>query len=171
MKFGVNAVFVSLHQISIIQAVLADINMKKGESECQYYIDKLEYLDDRQKDPRIEQCKSLLCHGELRNKSGTVSFCLPQRHTHNSLNCWGQITSFIFSIYKHKSHHIPNKAIRGKELAPFISQTHDTMTGESLRAPGEKTVNTCKSVQRSNNMSITRPFFFLCPPFFLHSSP
>lgn len=46
--------------------------MKKGESECQYYIDKLEYLDDRQKDPHIEQCKSLLCHGELRNKSGTV---------------------------------------------------------------------------------------------------
>ncbi|KAI4892382.1 hypothetical protein NFI96_020652, partial [Prochilodus magdalenae] len=62
----------SLEQaVSIIQGVLADINMKKGESECQYYIDKLEYLDDRQKDPRIDQCKSLLCHGELRNKSGT----------------------------------------------------------------------------------------------------
>lgn len=89
MKFGVNAAFVPLLQISIIQAVLADINMKKGESECQYYIDKLEYLDDRQKDPRIEQCKSLLCHGELRNKSGTVSFCLSNRHTNNSLNCWG----------------------------------------------------------------------------------
>ncbi|CAB1443166.1 unnamed protein product [Pleuronectes platessa] len=57
--------------ITIIQGVLSDINMKKGESECQYYIDKLEYLDDRQKDPRIEHCKSLLCHGELRNKSGT----------------------------------------------------------------------------------------------------
>ncbi|XP_058272684.1 neuroepithelial cell-transforming gene 1 protein isoform X2 [Hemibagrus wyckioides] len=57
--------------VSIIQDVLADINVKKGESECQYYIDKLEYLDDKQKDPRIEQCKSLLCHGELRNKSGT----------------------------------------------------------------------------------------------------
>lgn len=53
--------------------MLSDINMKKGESECQYYIDKLEYLDDRQKDGRIEQCKSLLCHGELRNKGGTVS--------------------------------------------------------------------------------------------------
>lgn len=52
--------------------MLSDINMKKGESECQYYIDKLEYLDDRQRDPLIEQCKSLLCHGELRNKSGTV---------------------------------------------------------------------------------------------------
>lgn len=57
--------------VSIIQGVLSDINMKKGESECQYYIDKLEFLDDRQKDPRIEQCKSLLCHGELRNKNGT----------------------------------------------------------------------------------------------------
>uniref|UniRef100_UPI0037E9AA55 neuroepithelial cell-transforming gene 1 protein n=1 Tax=Semicossyphus pulcher TaxID=241346 RepID=UPI0037E9AA55 len=57
--------------ITIIQGVLSDINMKKGESECQYYIDKLEYLDDRQRDPRFEQCKSLLCHGELRNKSGT----------------------------------------------------------------------------------------------------
>lgn len=72
-SFGVDDVFIPNFQISIIQAVLADINMKKGESECQYYIDKLEYLDDRQRDPRIEQCKSLLCHGELRNKSGTVS--------------------------------------------------------------------------------------------------
>ncbi|XP_031162393.1 neuroepithelial cell-transforming gene 1 protein isoform X1 [Sander lucioperca] len=57
--------------ITIMQGVLSDINMKKGESECQYYIDKLEYLDDKQRDPLIEQCKSLLCHGELRNKSGT----------------------------------------------------------------------------------------------------
>lgn len=65
-------------QITIIQGVLSDINMKKGESESQYYIDKLEYLDDRQRDPRIDQCKSLLCHGELRNKSGTVS----SEHTH-----------------------------------------------------------------------------------------
>lgn len=72
-------------QVSIIQGVLTDINMKKGESECQYYIDKLEYLDDRQKDPRIEQCKSLLCHGDLRNKSGTVSLgrlhSLQSKHT------------------------------------------------------------------------------------------
>ncbi|KAA8578210.1 hypothetical protein FQN60_007132, partial [Etheostoma spectabile] len=57
--------------ISIMQGVLSDINMKKGESECQYYIDKLEYLDDKQRDPLIQRCRSLLCHGELRNKSGT----------------------------------------------------------------------------------------------------
>lgn len=47
--------------------------MKKGESECQYYVDKLEYLDERQKDPRIEASKVLLCHGELKNKNGHVS--------------------------------------------------------------------------------------------------
>uniref|UniRef100_K7E3R2 DH domain-containing protein n=1 Tax=Monodelphis domestica TaxID=13616 RepID=K7E3R2_MONDO len=54
----------------VIQGVLSDINLKKGESECQYYIDKLEYLDDKQKDPRIEASKVLLCHGELKNKNG-----------------------------------------------------------------------------------------------------
>ncbi|XP_044050040.1 neuroepithelial cell-transforming gene 1 protein-like [Siniperca chuatsi] len=57
--------------ITIIQEILSDINMRKGESECQYYIDKLEYLDDKQRDPLIENCKTLLCHGELRNKSGS----------------------------------------------------------------------------------------------------
>ncbi|KAJ3612182.1 hypothetical protein NHX12_020459 [Muraenolepis orangiensis] len=62
----------SLEQaITIIQGVLSDINLKKGESECRYYIDKLDYLDERQRDPHIDNCKSLLCHGELRNKSGT----------------------------------------------------------------------------------------------------
>ncbi|XP_004379778.1 neuroepithelial cell-transforming gene 1 protein isoform X1 [Trichechus manatus latirostris] len=54
----------------IIQEVLSDINLKKGESECQYYIDKLEYLDEKQRDPRIEASKVLLCHGELKNKNG-----------------------------------------------------------------------------------------------------
>lgn len=56
--------------VVIIQGVLSDINLKKGESECQYYIDKLEYLDEKQKDPRIEASKVLLCHGELKNKNG-----------------------------------------------------------------------------------------------------
>uniref|UniRef100_A0A2K6EUH5 Neuroepithelial cell transforming 1 n=1 Tax=Propithecus coquereli TaxID=379532 RepID=A0A2K6EUH5_PROCO len=58
--------------VLIIQGVLSDINLKKGESECQYYIDKLEYLDEKQKDPRIEASKVLLCHGELKNKNGHV---------------------------------------------------------------------------------------------------
>ncbi|XP_059192062.1 neuroepithelial cell-transforming gene 1 protein-like [Centropristis striata] len=57
--------------ITIIQEILSDINVRKGESECQYYIDKLEYLDEKQRDPLIDNCKTLLCHGELRNKSGS----------------------------------------------------------------------------------------------------
>ncbi|XP_042268770.1 neuroepithelial cell-transforming gene 1 protein-like [Thunnus albacares] len=57
--------------ITIIQGILSDINVRKGESECQYYIDKLEYLDEKQRDPLIDNCKVLLCHGELRNKSGS----------------------------------------------------------------------------------------------------
>lgn len=57
--------------ITIIQEILSDINMRKGESECQYYIDKLEFLDEKQRDPLIDECKVLLCHGELRNKSGS----------------------------------------------------------------------------------------------------
>ncbi|CAN9498836.1 unnamed protein product [Ophioblennius macclurei] len=57
--------------ITIIQDILSDINMRKGESECQYYIDKLEFLDEKQRDPLIDHCKVLLCHGELRNKSGS----------------------------------------------------------------------------------------------------
>ncbi|XP_040199227.1 neuroepithelial cell-transforming gene 1 protein isoform X2 [Rana temporaria] len=56
--------------LCLIQGVLSDINLKKGESDCQYYIDKLEYLDDKQRDPLIESSKSLLCHGELKNKNG-----------------------------------------------------------------------------------------------------
>ncbi|XP_063304362.1 neuroepithelial cell-transforming gene 1 protein isoform X1 [Pelobates fuscus] len=56
--------------LCLIQGVLSDINLKKGESECQYYIEQLEYLEDKQKDPRIDSSKVLLCHGELKNKNG-----------------------------------------------------------------------------------------------------
>ncbi|KAK2504010.1 hypothetical protein MC885_014350 [Smutsia gigantea] len=41
-----------------------------AKSECQYYIDKLEYMNERQKDPQIEASKVLLYHGELKNKNG-----------------------------------------------------------------------------------------------------
>lgn len=68
--------FPLIKQITVIQKVLSDINIRKGESECQYYIDKLEYLDDKQRDPLIDNCKTLLCHGELRNKSGSVRFII-----------------------------------------------------------------------------------------------
>ncbi|XP_031719472.1 neuroepithelial cell-transforming gene 1 protein-like [Anarrhichthys ocellatus] len=82
--------------ITIIQEILSDINVRKGESECQYYIDKLEYLDDKQRDPLIDNCKTLLCHGELRNKSGSrlhvFLFCellvLTRPVTRNERSCF-----------------------------------------------------------------------------------
>lgn len=83
-------------QITIIQGVLSDINMKKGESECRYYIDQLEYLDERQRDARIEQCRSLLCHGELRNKSGTVSTSHTHRYTHTF--SFSHSSTFLFPL-------------------------------------------------------------------------
>ncbi|MEQ2161477.1 hypothetical protein GOODEAATRI_009980 [Goodea atripinnis] len=59
--------------ITIIQDILSEINVRKGETECQYYIDQLEFLDEKQRDPLIDECRTLLCHGELRTKSGSVS--------------------------------------------------------------------------------------------------
>uniref|UniRef100_G3TR06 Neuroepithelial cell transforming 1 n=1 Tax=Loxodonta africana TaxID=9785 RepID=G3TR06_LOXAF len=47
-----------------------DIQEFSSDITCQYYIDNLEYLDEKQRDPRIEASKVLLCHGELKNKNG-----------------------------------------------------------------------------------------------------
>lgn len=82
--------------IAIIQEILSNINIRKGESECQYYINKLEYLDDKQRDPLIDSCKTLLCHGELRNKSGlrlhvflfSELLVLTRSVTRNSQSCF-----------------------------------------------------------------------------------
>ncbi|XP_061630375.1 neuroepithelial cell-transforming gene 1 protein-like isoform X2 [Phyllopteryx taeniolatus] len=91
--------------VAIIQGILSDINVRKGESECQYYVDKLEYLDDKQRDPLIDSCRSLSCHGELRNKSGSTlaidnaalgrkSFTMMMR----TLSSWSQrLHVFLFS--------------------------------------------------------------------------
>uniref|UniRef100_A0A3Q3JBH5 Neuroepithelial cell transforming 1 n=1 Tax=Monopterus albus TaxID=43700 RepID=A0A3Q3JBH5_MONAL len=82
--------------ITIIQEILSEINLRKGESECKYYINKLEYLDEKQRDPLIDNCKALLCHGELRNKSGlrlhvflfSELLVLTRQVTRNDRNCF-----------------------------------------------------------------------------------
>ncbi|XP_078728446.1 rho guanine nucleotide exchange factor 3 isoform X1 [Lampetra fluviatilis] len=62
--------------ISIIQGVVADVNTRTGESECCYFRDKLDYLDERQRDPLIAMSRTLHLHGELRNNRGTKLFVL-----------------------------------------------------------------------------------------------
>nr|CBN80653.1 Rho guanine nucleotide exchange factor 3 [Dicentrarchus labrax] len=54
----------------MVQSVVADINRRTGESECQYYKDRLLYAEDGQKDELIDRSKTLSCHGELKNNRG-----------------------------------------------------------------------------------------------------
>ncbi|XP_029456780.1 rho guanine nucleotide exchange factor 3 isoform X1 [Rhinatrema bivittatum] len=57
--------------INIVQGIVAEINIKTGESECQYYKERLVYLEDGQKDPLIDNSRVLCCHGELKNNRGS----------------------------------------------------------------------------------------------------
>uniref|UniRef100_A0A4W6BQQ8 Rho guanine nucleotide exchange factor 3 n=1 Tax=Lates calcarifer TaxID=8187 RepID=A0A4W6BQQ8_LATCA len=56
--------------VLMVQSVVADINRRTGESECQYYKDRLLYTEDGQKDELIDQSRTLSCHGELKNNRG-----------------------------------------------------------------------------------------------------
>ncbi|KAF3855043.1 hypothetical protein F7725_023098 [Dissostichus mawsoni] len=138
--------------ITIIQGILSDINVRKGESECQYYIDKLEYLDDKQRDPLIDNCKTLLCHGELRNKSGSrlhvFLFCelliMTRPVTRNDRSC--------FQVYR--------QPIPVRDLALEDLQDGEIRMGGSFRGAftnGEKTKNVfrVRSLDPSHGQSHT----------------
>ncbi|KAM6060788.1 rho guanine nucleotide exchange factor 3 isoform 6-T6 [Theristicus caerulescens] len=56
--------------INIIQGIVAEINVKTGESECQYYKERLIYLEEGQRDSLIDNSRVVCCHGELKNNRG-----------------------------------------------------------------------------------------------------
>ncbi|XP_063267386.1 rho guanine nucleotide exchange factor 3 isoform X2 [Prinia subflava] len=56
--------------INIIQGIVAEINIKTGESECQYYKERLIYLEEGQRDSLIDNSRAVCCHGELKNNRG-----------------------------------------------------------------------------------------------------
>lgn len=60
-------------QMLMVQNVVADINRQTGESECQYYKERLLYSEEGQRDELIERSRTLSCHGELKNNRGLVS--------------------------------------------------------------------------------------------------
>lgn len=68
--------FFAFWQINMVQGIVAEINVKTGESECHYYKERLIYLDECQKDPLIDNSRALSCHGELKNNRGAVSMPL-----------------------------------------------------------------------------------------------
>uniref|UniRef100_M3ZDL7 Rho guanine nucleotide exchange factor (GEF) 3 n=1 Tax=Xiphophorus maculatus TaxID=8083 RepID=M3ZDL7_XIPMA len=54
----------------VVQSVVADINRRTGESECQHYKDRLLYSEEGRRDELIDGSKTLSCHGELKNNRG-----------------------------------------------------------------------------------------------------
>ncbi|XP_027023563.1 rho guanine nucleotide exchange factor 3 isoform X1 [Tachysurus fulvidraco] len=56
--------------INMIQSIVAEINIKTGESECHYYKERLLYLEESQRDLLIDSSRILSCHGELKNNRG-----------------------------------------------------------------------------------------------------
>lgn len=56
--------------IVMVQSVVADINRQTGESECEFYKDRLLFCEDGQNQELIQQSRTLSCHGELRNHRG-----------------------------------------------------------------------------------------------------
>ncbi|XP_078596288.1 rho guanine nucleotide exchange factor 3-like isoform X2 [Branchiostoma floridae x Branchiostoma japonicum] len=57
--------------VSLVENVIAQVDKMTGESNCRYYISRLEYLDEKNEHPLIGQSRLLLCDGILRNNRGT----------------------------------------------------------------------------------------------------
>ncbi|CAG07346.1 unnamed protein product, partial [Tetraodon nigroviridis] len=57
-------------QLELIQSIVAEVNKKTGEAECQFYRRGLSYLEDSQRLPEIQQSRFLYCHGELKSSKG-----------------------------------------------------------------------------------------------------
>ena len=61
-------------QLDMIHSIVAEVNKKTGEAECQFYRRGLVYLEDSQRLPEIQQSRFIYCHGELKNNKGQVCF-------------------------------------------------------------------------------------------------
>lgn len=68
-------------QMAAVQSVVADINRQTGESECQFYKDRLLYSEEGQRHELIERSRTLSCHGELKNHRGLVSTIYSTNYT------------------------------------------------------------------------------------------
>ncbi|PWA28681.1 hypothetical protein CCH79_00014815 [Gambusia affinis] len=56
--------------LELIQSIVAEVNKKTGEAECQFYRRGLIYLEESQRIPEIHQSRFLYCHGELKTNKG-----------------------------------------------------------------------------------------------------
>ncbi|CAL9707439.1 unnamed protein product [Knipowitschia caucasica] len=56
--------------MAMVQSVVADINRQTGESECEFYKERLVYSEEGQRHELIDRSRTLSCHGELKNHRG-----------------------------------------------------------------------------------------------------
>ncbi|XP_076362660.1 rho guanine nucleotide exchange factor 3-like [Tachypleus tridentatus] len=57
--------------IKKVDSIIQLVDIKTGKANCEFILNKLDFLEKSQKDPLIHQAKSLLCSGILRNSRGT----------------------------------------------------------------------------------------------------
>lgn len=57
--------------IQDVNVIIEKVDKETGRAKCQFTQEKLDYLDERQKHPLIEQSTSVVCDGVLRNSKGT----------------------------------------------------------------------------------------------------
>lgn len=56
--------------LEIIELTIKHIDLKIGQSKCQFTIEKLEFLDDKQKHPLIDESQFIVCDGLLKTSRG-----------------------------------------------------------------------------------------------------
>uniref|UniRef100_A0A3P8WQJ1 Rho guanine nucleotide exchange factor (GEF) 3, like n=1 Tax=Cynoglossus semilaevis TaxID=244447 RepID=A0A3P8WQJ1_CYNSE len=56
--------------LELIQSIVAEVNTKTGEAECQFYRRSLVYMEDSQRLSEILLSRFLYCHGELKSHKG-----------------------------------------------------------------------------------------------------
>lgn len=60
--------------IKKIEDIIQSIDQKTGEANCMHVLKKLEFIDERQHQPFLDQAKTIQCQGELKNNRGTKLF-------------------------------------------------------------------------------------------------
>ncbi|CAN9516051.1 unnamed protein product [Ophioblennius macclurei] len=56
--------------LELVQSIVAEVNKKTGEAECQFYRRGLVYPEESQRLSEIQQSRFIYCHGELKNNKG-----------------------------------------------------------------------------------------------------
>ncbi|XP_015203461.2 rho guanine nucleotide exchange factor 3 isoform X2 [Lepisosteus oculatus] len=139
--------------INMIQGIVAEINTKTGESECQYYKERLLYLEESQRDLLIDSSRVLSCHGELKNNRGAKLhvflfqdvLVITRAVTHNEQLC--------YQLYRQP---IPVKDLQWEDL-----QDGEVRLGGSIRGAfsnNERTKNFFRVTCRGGSQVLSYSF-------------